>query len=131
LPASRLLSLPVVSPSFAVVETFGRFSLQWALALVLNVDAFQGYRYRDILEDYQKEAKENDFLPSKNKATTADDVQELYLTQRLDHFDPTNLQTCQTLLCHRSLSGQGCGYHQPPLPSRVSVEKVLALISLF
>jgi hypothetical protein len=72
--------------------------------LLSNVDVFQGYRHHDILEDYQKEAKDNDVLSFKNKATTMDNVQDLYLTQRLDHFNPTNLQTYQQrLLCHRSL----------------------------
>jgi hypothetical protein len=63
-----------------------------------SVQGFRRIRYIDILKEHQ-EAESSSPLPqhvvndSDMTETEANDVQELYFTQRLDHYDPSNPNT--------------------------------------
>lgn len=61
---------------------------------ISSVSCLERIRYRDVLLQNQKKEKDATLLlkaPDNDHA----DVQELYLTQRLDHFDATNLAIYQ------------------------------------
>jgi hypothetical protein len=65
-----------------------------------SVQGFRRIRYLDILKEH-KEAESFSLLPPQHVVndsddmteTEANDVQELYFTQRLDHYDPSNTNT--------------------------------------
>jgi hypothetical protein len=66
--------------------------LFWTLLLLLQpvVDGIYDYRYRDFLQRKNKEQQQ-----VLTKTRDIGDVEELYLSQRLDHFDHNNAATFQ------------------------------------